>query len=222
MMAKVEKAKGKKQKSKKAKTDKKNAETKSKSKQVKDPKKRTKGKGGDIEQRKKKTMKRVKRTQRKRSFKKKRGRRKKKREFDVRLVSIRRVSKVTSGAKRLRLSVMAVIGDRKGKIGVGVAKGIDVRDAQEKAINKAKKKMFKVPMKGQTIPHEITQKYGAAKVFLKPAAPGTGVIAGGAVRAVAEVAGIQDILSKVLGSKNKIANVYATIEAFKNLKLKRA
>jgi small subunit ribosomal protein S5 len=142
-------------------------------------------------------------------------------EHQVRIVSIRRVSKVKAGGKRLRMSVMVVIGDKNGSIGVAIAKGKDIRDAQGKAVNKAKKKMIKVPLKGQTIPHEITQKYGAAKVFLKPASPGTGVIAGGAVRSVVEIAGIKDILSKRLGSRNTITTVYATFEALKNLRLSR-
>lgn len=142
-------------------------------------------------------------------------------EFDVRLVSIRRVAKVKAGGKRLRMSVLVVVGDKAGKVGIALAKGKGVKDAQNKAVNKAKKNMVKVALKGQTIPHEITQKYKAAKVFLKPAAPGTGVIAGGAVRAVVEVTGIKDILSKVIGSKNVVTNVYATFEALKNLRLTR-
>lgn len=162
------------------------------------------------------------RLNRKSRAQKSRKRRKKKRsEYDVRLVSIRRVSKVKAGGKRLRMSVMAVIGDHKGRVGVGLAKGIDVRDAQGKAVNKAKKNMIKVAMKGQTIPHEIKEKFGAALVLLKPAAPGTGVIAGGAVRSVVELAGIKDILSKIIGTTNTIPNVYATFEALKKLRLTR-
>lgn len=150
----------------------------------------------------------------------KRGRRDE-REFDTRIVSIRRVAKTRAGGRRLRLSVMVVIGDKKGKIGVGIAKGLDVRSAEAKAVNKAKKHMVKIELNGQTIPHEVTYKKGAAKVFLKPAAPGTGVIAGGAVRAVVETAGIKDVLSKVLGTKNIINNVYATFEALKKLRSER-
>ena len=141
--------------------------------------------------------------------------------LDVRIVSIRRVAKTRVGSKRLRLSVMVVIGDKKGKIGVGIAKGVDVKIAQKKAVSKAKKRMFSVKLKGQTIPHSVISKFHAAKVFLKPAAPGTGVIAGGPVRAVVEVAGIKDILSKEIGSKNPISNVYATYNALINLKLER-
>ena len=140
-------------------------------------------------------------------------------EFDVNLVSIDRVTKVNTGGKTLRIRVMVVIGDRKGQIGAALAKGKDVKSAQVKAINKAKKNLFKVTTKGQTIPHEVKKKYGATKIFLKPAVPGTGVICGGAVRSVVEAAGIKDILSKVYGSKNTISCVYATIEALKDLRL---
>jgi small subunit ribosomal protein S5 len=180
-----------------------------------------KSKGNEtIGQRKKEVLRRIDRKERISRARSKRRRRPDD-EFEVRIVSIRRVSKVKAGGKTLRMSVMVVIGDNKGKIGVALAKGKDVREAQGKAVNKAKKKMFKVPLKGQTIPHEITQKYGAAKVFLKPAAPGTGVIAGGAVRNVVELAGIKDILSKQLGSNNLILNVYATFGALKNLRMSR-
>jgi small subunit ribosomal protein S5 len=176
----------------------------------------------DFADRKRDAMKRISRPSRmfSRSNKKK-NRFQEEKEFDVRIVSIRRVTKVRSGGKRMRLSVMVVIGDRKGKIGIAIAKGKDVRDAENKAINRAKKNMMKVLIKGQTIPHEITLKYKAAKIFLKPAIPGTGVIAGGAIRSVVEVAGIKDIFSKVIGSKNTITNVYATFNALKNLKLTR-
>lgn len=172
--------------------------------------------------RKKATLDKLRGAQRRTQFYRRRTRKKKEEdEFDVRLVSIRRVSKVHSGGKRLRISVMVVIGDKKGKVGIGLAKGKDVRDAQSKAVNKAKKNMTNILLRGQTIPHEIFYKFGAAKVILKPASPGTGVIAGSAVRSVVEVAGIKDILSKVLGTKNIIPNVYATFEALKELRLKR-
>lgn len=147
------------------------------------------------------------------------GRNRKDQGFDVKIVEVRRISKVNAGGRTMRLSVMVVIGDKRGKVGIGLAKAKSVRDAKDKAVNRAKKKMIKVPMKGQTIPHEITQKYGAAKVFLKPASPGTGVICGGAVRAVVEAAGIKDILSKIYGTNNIITNVYATYEALKNLRI---
>jgi len=138
--------------------------------------------------------------------------------IDKKIVDIRRVARMYKGGKRMRLSVMVVVGDKKGSIGVGIGKGADVRTAEEKATRKAQKNMVKIHKKGNTIAHEITHKLGAARVFLKPAAPGTGIIAGGAVRAVVEVAGIKDILSKVLGSSNKMSNVYATIEALTKIK----
>jgi len=173
----------------------------------------------DIDERKKRVLTRLK--QRERFSKRRKERRKKEEDVDVRIVSIRRVAKVRSGGKRLKLSVMVVIGDKKGQVGVAIAKGKDVQSASKKAVNKAKKTMVKILLKGQTIPHEITQKFSAAKVFLKPAAPGTGVIAGKAIRAVVEAAGIKDILSKELGTKNTIPNVYATFAALKRLKLSR-
>lgn len=137
--------------------------------------------------------------------------------FDTLPISIRRVTKVGSGSKRMRFSVAVVVGDRKGKVGVGLGKGPDVRSAMEKAVRFGKKNLIDVPMVGTTIPHEIKCKVGAAEIFLKPALPGTGVIAGGAVRAVVELAGIRDILSKRFGANNQLNNVYATIEALKQL-----
>lgn len=152
---------------------------------------------------------------------KKRGRggrgRKNQDEFDKRIVSIRRVTRVYKGGKRMRLSVMVVAGDKKGRVGAGIGKGADVRSAEEKAYNQAKKNMVSVNLKGTTIPHQTQYKKGAAKVFMKPAAPGTGVIAGGAVRDVLEVVGISDILTKIIGSNNSVSNVYTTIEALQSL-----
>jgi small subunit ribosomal protein S5 len=139
-------------------------------------------------------------------------------EFEKKIISIRRVSKTYSGGKRMRLSVFLVIGDRKGKVGMGLGKGSDVVTAEEKAINQAKRNMVLIKLKGNTIPHELLFKKGAARIFMKPAAPGTGVIASGALRAVFEAAGIKDILSKVLGCSNKITNAYAAFEALQNLK----
>jgi len=139
-------------------------------------------------------------------------------DIDKKIIAIRRVARTYSGGKRLRLSVCVVVGDRKGKVGIGTGKGTDVMTAEEKAIRKAKKTMVKVILKGTTIPHQIMIKKGAAKLFLKPAAPGTGVIAGAAVRAVCDVAGIKDILTKVLGSDSSINNAYATLTALKSLK----
>ena len=113
---------------------------------------------------------------------------------------------------------MVVVGDRKGRVGVGLGKGSEVRAAQEKAVGRAKKSLIFVPLKGNTIPHDIKAKFGAAKVFMKPAAPGTGIVAGSSMRMIAEVAGIKDILGKIFGTNNSISNAYATIEALKQLR----
>jgi len=142
-------------------------------------------------------------------------------EFDSRIISIRRVTRVYKGGKRMRLSVVAVVGDKKGRVGIGVGKGADVKTAEQKAITYAKKHLVMINRKGNTIPHEVTYKKGAAKVFLRPAAPGTGIIAGLAVRSVVELVGIKDILSKVIGSKSSTNNAYATIEALTTLKNSR-
>lgn len=119
----------------------------------------------------------------------------------------------------MTFSVLVVVGDKKGKVGVGLGKATEVSSAVLKATSYAKKHLVVVPMKGTTIPHEILIKLGAAKVLLKPAPEGTGIIAGGTVRTVVSVAGIRDIVSKMLGTKNKASNVYATIEAFKQLRI---
>ena len=141
--------------------------------------------------------------------------------FETKVLSVRRVTNVKAGGKRMKLSVMVVVGDKKGRVGVATAKGSEVRTAQEKAIKRAKKKLITVATKGNTIPHEMVLKLGASKVFLKPAAPGTGVIAGATMRAIVELAGIQDVLTKVLGSNNHIAIAYCTIEALKKLRTSR-
>lgn len=141
--------------------------------------------------------------------------------LEEKIVQVNRVSKKTKGGNRIGFSVLAVVGDKKGKVGVGLGGAPDVSSAVRKAVSYAQKHMFEVAMKGTTIPHEIRVKRGAAKIMLKPAPPGTGVIAGGAVRAVVEAAGIRDIVSKILGSKNQASNVYATMEALKLLRLKR-
>jgi small subunit ribosomal protein S5 len=138
--------------------------------------------------------------------------------LDKKIVSIRRVARTYSGGKRMRLSVLVVAGDKAGRVGVGLGKGDDVRKAEEKAFNRAKKSLVKINLKGVTIPHEITHKKGAAKIFMKPAAPGTGVIAGSALRAVLELVGVKDILTKILGTNNSISNVYAAMEALQKLK----
>lgn len=139
-------------------------------------------------------------------------------EFQEKIVQVSRVSKKTKGGNKIGFSVLVVVGDRKGKVGVGLGKAPEVQSAIKKAVAYAKKHLVTVPMKGTTIPHPINVKVGAAKIMLRPASTGTGVIAGGAVRAVTEAAGIHDILSKVLGTSNKASNVYATIEAFRRLR----
>lgn len=142
-------------------------------------------------------------------------------EFQEKIVQVSRVSKKTKGGNKIGFSVLVVVGDRKGQVGVGLGKAPEVQSAIKKAVNYAKKHLVTVPMKGTTIPHPINVKVGAAKIMLRPASAGTGVIAGGAVRAVTEAAGIHDILSKVLGTSNKASNVYATIEAFRRLRVVR-
>jgi len=140
--------------------------------------------------------------------------------MEEKVVQINRVSKKTQGGNRIGFSVLMVVGDKKGKVGVGLGKAPDVSSAIKKAVKKARKEMIVVPMNGTTIPHEILIKRGAAKVLLKPAPPGTGLIVGGAVRAVVEAAGIADIVAKILGSDNKASNVYATIAALSQLKVR--
>lgn len=141
-------------------------------------------------------------------------------EFAEKIVQINRVSKKTKGGNKIGFSVLVVVGDRKGRVGVGLGGAPDVASAVRKAVSYARRHLFTVPMKGRTIPHEVRVKRGAAQVLLKPAPPGTGVIAGGAIRAVVEAAGIRDIVSKILGSKNQASNVYATMEALRRFKVK--
>lgn len=140
-------------------------------------------------------------------------------EFEERVVTINRVTKVVKGGRRFRFAALVVIGDKKGRVGFGTGKANEVPDAIKKAIEDAKKNVFTVPIiNGSTIPHTITGTYGAGQIFLRPASEGTGVIAGGPVRAVLELAGITDILSKCLGSRTPINMVRATVEALKDLK----
>ena len=139
-------------------------------------------------------------------------------EFEEKVVQVNRVSKKTKGGNKIGFSVLVVVGDKNGKVGVGLGKAPNVKAAIGKGISYAKKHLVEVPMVDSTIPHQIYLKKGAAKIILKPASPGTGVIAGGAVRAVVEAAGIKDILSKVLGTSNQASNVYATIEALSVLR----
>ena len=140
-------------------------------------------------------------------------------ELEEKIVHIRRVAKVTKGGKRFHFTALAVVGNGDGIVGSGLGKSNEVPDAIRKAIEKAKKNLIEIPRHGSTIPHEIVAEHISSKVKLLPAAPGTGVIAGGPVRAVVELAGIHDILSKVLGSRNPLNVVLAVIKGLSELRV---
>jgi len=157
----------------------------------------------------------------KQAFKKRRkdfGKNVRQDEFEQRIIDIARVTRVMAGGKRMRFRACVTIGDKKGKIGVGIAKGADVTMAVAKAVNKAKKNTIEIPIVNETIPHEIYFKKGAAKILLKPARKGKGVIAGGAIRTMLELSGIKNITSKNLGTNNKINIAECTLRALNSIK----
>ena len=137
--------------------------------------------------------------------------------LEERVVQINRVAKVVKGGRRFSFSAVVVVGDGAGHVGVGLGKAGEVPESIRKGVEDAKKNLIKIPMVGTTIPHEVNVEYGASKVMLKPASQGTGVIAGGSVRAVLEAAGVRDILSKIYGSTNPVNVTRATIEALRGL-----
>jgi len=143
-------------------------------------------------------------------------------EFEETVIQIKRVSKKTKGGNTIRFSALTVVGDRKGRVGVGLSKAPDVRAAIQKSLEYAKRRMIKVSLSGTTIPYSVEQKFSAARVLLKPAPSGSGIIAGGPMRVVLEAAGIKDASGKILGSRNKASNVYATLLALEKIsELKR-
>ncbi len=141
-------------------------------------------------------------------------------EFDQKVVEVKRVTRVVAGGKRMRFRALVVIGDHKGKVGMGLRKGADVAESVNKAVNAAKKNMVVLPLVNETIPHEVVMKYKSSSLMMKPAKPGTGVIAGGAVRSVMDLAGVKNVVSKMLGSNNKVNNVKAVFAAFRSMKSK--
>ncbi|MBM3706121.1 MAG: 30S ribosomal protein S5 [Actinobacteria bacterium] len=141
-------------------------------------------------------------------------------EYSEKVIKINRVAKVVKGGRRFSFSALVAIGNMNGSVGVGFGKANEVSVAIQKAINAAKKNIFTVPLVDGTIPYQVNARYGAGHVFMKPASHGTGVIAGGAVRAIMELAGVKDILTKSLGSANALSIVHATVQGLKSLKTK--
>ncbi|MFZ1684846.1 MAG: 30S ribosomal protein S5 [Candidatus Zixiibacteriota bacterium] len=146
--------------------------------------------------------------------------RREKSEYDQKLLGLARVTRVVKGGRRFRFRATVVIGNRKGKVGVGVAKGSDVSDAIKKAFQNGRKNLVTIQLTETSIAHDVTGKYGSAKVLLKPASAGRGLIAGGAVRAVMDLLGVKDIIAKSLGSSNKLNVAQATVKALQTLKTK--
>lgn len=143
-------------------------------------------------------------------------------EFEQKLLDVARVARVVAGGRRFSFRALAIVGDKRGRVGMGVGKGPDVQIATAKAVRVAKKGLIEIPMKGGTISHAVEAKYGSAYVFLKPARSGRGIIAGGPVRVICELAGLEDISAKILSrSTNKINNARATMEALKRLSTSR-
>ena len=139
-------------------------------------------------------------------------------EFDQKVIELSRVTRVVKGGKRMRFRALVVIGDRKGRVGMGLRKGADVQESVNKAVAAAKKSLITLPLINETIPHEVHIKYKASKLFLKPAKQGAGVKAGGAIRGCLELAGVKNVSGKLLGSNNKVNNVKAVFQALKSLR----
>ncbi|MFZ2970433.1 MAG: 30S ribosomal protein S5 [Minisyncoccia bacterium] len=149
-----------------------------------------------------------------------RGKRKERSEYEQKVIDIARVTRVVKGGKRFSFRTTMVIGNKKGKVGVGIAKGADMKISTEKSYASAKKNLVDIAIKGNTIPYPISYKLGGAKILLKPASKGTGIVAGGAVRTVMSLVGVSDVSGKMLGSSSKISNARATIEALKLFSIK--
>lgn len=139
-------------------------------------------------------------------------------EFSEKIIQVNRVSKKVKGGNKIGFSVLVAVGNKENKVGIGLGKAPDVRSAIQKAVRRAKKNMFEVSLRGTTIPYQVKIKRGAAKILLKPAPPGAGLIAGGPVRIIAKLAGIKDLSAKILGTNNKLSNARTTVAALKKLK----
>ena len=138
-------------------------------------------------------------------------------EFEETVIQINRISKKTKGGNQIRFSALVVVGNKKGKVGIGLAKATDVRGAIKKSIEAAKRRLVTVALNGTTVPYSVREKFSAAEVLVNPAPAGSGIIAGGPMRVVMEAAGIRDVVGKILGTKNKISNVYATLQALETI-----